>query len=302
MKNIFKVLLLISFSSHSAEVAQNHTYIYDNYLSSISKSTELVIADKTNKLVAQYDEYFSLGKEDCNAENNADLHARFTAANMLAGYTMFSHFEKNDAYIEDMEVCLSKLISTGTATDKDFNALFGAYISSRKFLIARSFAARHPQIRFPYIPTIRTAPTFVESHQSILSLTQDNNFVAESIQLSPKSQIIIVAGCHFALDALRFIESNDKIKIAFRNANAIWLIPDDRELDIAGLREIRENFPDTTAILAYRNSAWPGIDFSISPNFYFYKNGELVNNFEGWSKNGVPEEVVDILKEMNLLQ
>lgn len=291
-------LLAASLPTQGAEIT--YSYRYENFIAPINRSN-LAVEYKAAELIDQYDKHFRSGKDNCNAATNSDLRARFMAANMLAGYTMFSHFEKNDGYIKEMEKCLLRLTSSNIATDKDYNDLFGAYISARKFDSARSLAENHPDRDFPHVPRVYITSTFIENQRSVISLSHANDLVAASIPASPEISIIVVSGCHFALDALRSIESNEKIRTAFNKANALWLIPGDRTLDIAGLREIKSNFPSNRTYLVYKNSAWPEIDFSISPNFYFYKDGQLIRKIEGWSDHGTTKEMLSTLKEIGLL-
>jgi hypothetical protein len=126
-----------------------------------------------------------------------------------------------------------------------------------------------------------------------------------SVDTNLPYRIVVVAGCHFSLAAMREIKADPLLHDAFVRGNAIWLTPDNEEIDVEGMRDWNLEFPDQPIAVAYDNGTWPSIDFFAIPTFYFFKDGKLVSSSVGWKRDMFsmlpPSWLEEPLSKMGLL-
>jgi hypothetical protein len=91
------------------------------------------------------------------------------------------------------------------------------------------------------------------------------------------SQIVVVSGCHFAVDARTAIEADPALAAVF--AKAHWLVPQEG----GTLDDAR----DPEFAIAYNRDEWPMLDTWGSPTFYFLRDGTVVKKVVGWHKDDV---------------
>lgn len=92
-------------------------------------------------------------------------------------------------------------------------------------------------------------------------------------------RIVVVAGCHFSVDAVRAIRADPQLAKLFHE-HAMWLA-NERE-SLPAVLDWNRQFTDQPMNVAWRNSEWPMPDLSHIPTFYIFRHGKLVDQWIGW--------------------
>lgn len=117
-----------------------------------------------------------------------------------------------------------------------------------------------------------------------------------SVDLTKGPRIIVVAGCHISDRAAMAINDSPALKQAFEDARALWVAPASNSADLKAIRAWNARMPDQQIMISYRNNEWPTLDFSVIPSFYFFRDGEVVADVQGWPADGsIPDELLQAL-------
>jgi len=167
---------------------------------------------------------------------------------------------------------------------------------------ARALAAKHSSIALTPIPAVTTPLSSLPDGPRWWRLSADGTRMsAESVDLS-KLQIMVLAGCHFSVDAAQDIATDPELATVFA-AHGHWLgmPPGDEDLD--AWREWNDKFPGTPMHLITRRSDWPMFPDWRMPTYAVVKNGKVVDQTRG-SFRGIPENrvaLVEMLRRHGLM-
>lgn len=293
-------LLIVSISPAAAQ--SSATEKYESSMLGLSRSKGLSLDQKADQLKQIYDAEFAQTVTTARPSDD-ELEALFKAANMMASYTLLRDHQDNPIYVGHMRHALSELQRRNLAGDREIKEMYGALIAARMFEEASAIAKRSPTLDLPQPPSIDTPagfdqgrPAYFEIEGATGQLKLKNDAQTRGVR------IIVVAGCHVALDAANAIASDKELQGAFHKANTLWLTPAERTLDIAEISEWNRKFPQSPMRIAYTNRSWQGLDFSNKPTFYFYKDGVLLSKHVGWSRGGVPAPILTALREARLIR
>lgn len=268
----------------------------------LSRSKGLSLDQKADQLKQVYDAEFARTVTTAKPTDD-ELEDLFKAANMMASYTLLRDHRDNPIYVGHMRHALSELQNRNMAGDREIREMHGALIAARMFEEASSIAERSPTLNLPQPPSIDTPTGFDQSRPAYFELEGATGHLRLKNDAQARGiRIIVVAGCHVALDAANAIAADKELQGAFRKANTLWLTPSERTLDMAEISEWNRKFPHSPMRIAYTNGSWKGLDFSNKPTFYFYKDGRLLTKHVGWSRGGVPAPILTALREARLIR
>lgn len=250
-----------------------------------------------------YDKSLVLTDDQVHALGDTELRVLYGSLDMLASYTLFSAHDRNAVYVDRMEFILRELERRSIALNENYTALLDAFIATRDFGRATALIKQRRVLADRLLPAVNTDATFDSSAPSEIMVSTDAKSVTlRNVDLNSPFRIIVVSGCQFSRTAVEMIDADPALRGAFARASTVWLAPADRNFNIQEVAEWNRKFPRQQMTFAYKNSLWPGIDFSRIPTFYFFRDGKLVRTYTGWSKNAVPREILEILKELSLLE
>lgn len=218
-----------------------------------------------------------------HALSDGDLALTFRAA------TNVFWFDPAPVYADDMRRDLAELHLRHVAAPNAYEAVYRALIRSRDFAAADDLRARYPEAHLPPLPAVRDVaghpgPTLLQSNQAGTEL------VRRAFAFDQPAQVIVIAGCHFARDAARDIESDPNLRAAF-SRHVLWLTPQDGDPADPDLIRWNREHPLTAMRSAYRESEWPQIDSWAMPTFYFFKDGKREAKIVGWQREAVVAEM-----------
>lgn len=290
--------LLANSGIASADVANEEGY-YASMLA-VSRSPHLSNEKKITALEEQY--AFSVAPLASRLEllSDAELLVAFNAANMLAVYTIFFNEDNNHYYVKSMSRFYAEMRDRGADTSGVAANMIDAYVAARDFSSAQKLIAAEAR-NLAGLPVVERAQSFDPNKPAAFYPVGDHRVSLRNFDLHSGKVIVIVSGCHFADDAIADINASPILASAFARAKTIWILPADRNFEIAEISKWSRSHPSASMAIAYKHAPWKGVDFSRMPNFYFYNDGELIATHAGWKKDSVSDEILLALRNMGLL-
>ncbi|MGH8157582.1 MAG: hypothetical protein ACREPQ_05645 [Rhodanobacter sp.] len=266
------------------------------YALSESSLTDVTQQLKSRQLIRRYRELFA-GEQSRNkleAMSDSDLKLLYRAATTAS-------FESHDAtFLPDMTLDLDELQRRGLATDNDVVQLHSMQVAARQFAAADALAIEYPSSRLQVLPVLQDLVPPHHDGPSVLTVNTDGRHMTRNaFDLRAQVQIVVVAGCHFAADAARYIEADATLDRIFKQ-HALWLGSQAENVDDV-LHWNREHTSQPMNI-AWRDSDWPALGSWAMPTFYIFEHGKLVNQFSGWSNEITPRQLRTALKQAGLLR
>lgn len=254
--------------------------------------------DKLEKLFTDLLPFFK-HIQDTESE---DVRSMFQASDMLFRYAEVYSDPNPESYLKRMEAAFKELRRRGLATGKDDLLMFSAYLAAWDTDKAKLLKKSSSYLSDEIVPITIIDDVLEENIPAHMVVSETGDFVTlRNVDMGISNRIVIVSGCHVSKKAAMAISSNDVLRKAFSRGNAIWLAPAGSNFDLRAIQNWNREFPGQQMSVAYRNSAWKDIDFSGIPAFYFFKDGKLLAEHNGWPRDGVPSEIIEVLRSMQLL-
>jgi hypothetical protein len=220
--------------------------------------------------------------DDLASLTDRDLRFYLRASNTLA------FFSYDPQYLGEVEAAFSLLEAHASVTQQDFSAMFSAYVEFREFEKAKALAARHPRMESEALPPFRDESGTENGARTVLSLVDDGAITRIPAPFAMSGPQVVVAAhplCHFSENAIRAIDADPELSGLFAG-RTLWLMPQDRHMNVDVVRDWNREFPQYRMQWAYRTADWPMIKRWATPNFYFFKDGKLVSTVVGWPDEG----------------
>ena len=213
--------------------------------------------------------------------SDADLTVYVSATHRLAFYT----HDPDD--LARVEAAFAVLEARGLGTPFEVRMMFKDFVRYRTFERARALAARYPDIEFEPLPRF-TGLDGAFDGPTVLALDDEGVVSRVAAGVPAHGPYVVVAAhplCHFSANAVRAIEQDADVASLFAG-RTLWLMPQDGHMNIDVVRDWNREFPGYAMRWAYRTADWPMIKRWSTPNFYFYRDGTLVDTVVGWPQEG----------------
>jgi len=248
---------------------------------------------------AKYSTLFAFlkNRETLAKTSGSDLDLLYRAASLSAFYSR----AKTD--VADMKSIFQELRTRKLLEKRHYVHLYEALVSTRQFMQARELASKNPHLGLPLLPRYREAPQIKPGSPTELVLSADKKtWLRTTVDLQQDSQIVVVSHplCHFCQYAIRDIEADSVLRGLFAR-HALWIAPQDGNLDLDDFQEWETQHPNATIRVAYKQSEWPMIDTWNTPSFYFLAHGKVVAKVVGWPKEGHKAELIAASRTAGLL-
>lgn len=269
----------------------------------LSASSDAGVTDsgRSRAIRDGYDRLFGTASVSLDAVSDSDLHLLFRAATIAMDRT------KDPKYFDAMDRQLAELQARELASRFDYRLMHGALVLVRDFERADALAQTHPAMEFAATPPIVERVPAGHSGSTEWAVSPDQyQLVHQAVDLDVSATVVVIASldCGFSRGAMEAIESDPVLGPLFAE-HAHWLAPQAHRLDVERLQQWNREHPSIEMTLAVDAREWPAIDeWWATPNFYFFKDGELKAKVTGWPLDGAGQrdEVIAALDEIGLLE
>lgn len=225
----------------------------------------------------------------------SDLRALFDALNTKSFYAESTH---NAHALERAALALARRTELRPS---DVKAVYGAFVAARLFDDATRFKDRtnfSPSESLPLTlnntkASLTTTLWFADKTARIL----ERRTIPE---LSGIQLVVVVSPqCQFSTLAMKTIGLNAKLA-ALLQPLTYWIVPPDRSLDFSKIQRwnvVHNLLPFT---LVHKKEDWAFVDSWETPEFYFLKDGKVVDRLTGWPRDGSHEPM--LLRKLHALQ
>ncbi|HEX5340391.1 MAG TPA: hypothetical protein VFX47_05880 [Gammaproteobacteria bacterium] len=188
-------------------------------------------------------------------------------------------------HLDDMRRDLVELRQRGLATPSRISMYYSQLIAARELETARALIRTYPEAGLVALPPVQQAGNLTPGAPTVLRLSEDGHHLwHEAISLKVPLRIVVVAGCHFSVDAARAIHADSALNKLF-SQHAVWL--EDQAQSPAATQDWNREFPDQPIYVAWENSQWSMLDDWLIPTFYVFRHGKLVQEWSGWGDSGM---------------
>lgn len=227
-----------------------------------------------NRLLAPYQ--YSRGLAGLN---DSDLGLLFRAAGTVASISHQKH------YLDDMQIDLAELHRRGIATAEQIVDVHAALVAARGFSQANTLARTYPSAGIKPLPPLQKASHAQDGGPTTLIVVPNGkSLLRKAVDMHASLRIVVVAGCHFSIDAVRAIRSNHELDKLFRE-HAIWLAGENEPLP--AVLDWNRTYPDQSMHVAWRNDEWSMLKSWDIPTFYVFRDGKQIDQWSGWGTHGM---------------
>lgn len=191
-----------------------------------------------------------------------------------------SSVSHQDRYLDDLSLDLATLHRRGLATAAQVADVHDQLVAARRLDAANSLAREYPSASIDPLPPLQTIGNVKDGEPTALTMEPDGkSMLRKPIDMQAPLRIVVVAGCHFSVDAVRAIRSDPELDKLFHE-HAIWLADENESLQ--DVLQWNREFPDQRMHVAWRNREWHMLDSWGIPTFYVFRQGRLVEQWSGW--------------------
>ena len=265
---------------------------FDRFDASIKERSD--DPNRPGAITTVYERDFALhgNMAQLRGESPAELGARFRAAYVAIFYTAKTG-------VADIEPVFAALNARNAATALHYQQLFESLVRTRQLEKARALqsTAEPLSIEWETLPEER-------DHSAGIAERRYWDVADDKLQLDryhwPESSgplVVVVAHplCHFSRDASAAIAADPQLTALFAN-RSLWLAPQDGNLDLEVVQSWNQRHRLFRQRIVYVERDWPDINDWATPNFYFFRDGKLVQTVSGWPKEGRRGELLAAAK------
>lgn len=243
--------------------------LYFADLSKVHAKTDVSIAAIYDASLAPYQNPKSVATLD-----GSDVRLLFRAARLVASRTHDSR------YLDDLRLDLAALRHRDLATPAQVSSVHDQLVAARRFADANALARQYPAAQIAALPPLEQAPNLDNGSPGVLVMEPDGrSMLHKAIDTRVPLLIVVVAGCHFSVDAVRAVRADPQLDALFRK-HAIWLADENESL--ADVLAWNRAYPDQPMNVAWRDSEWHALDSWTIPTYYVFRHGKLADQWSGW--------------------
>ena len=284
---VIVMLLYVSawlvFQSASAQSVNGAESQYNSLHATERATFKLREQDQIKAITQRYEEVFPrftpAGLRKAEAQS---LHWLFKSAYLAAFYS------RGERYLNDLRLTLFEMERREAATAEHHTLFYGALVGYRELDEARAFLSRHPTLDVEPTPAIDRVAALKGGQVPVYGVDRYQHKLHEQgLDISSGTHLVVVAHplCSFSRSAMQAVEMHRDI-VATLDGNVVWLAPVDLQLHFAQLQEWNRAHPEVIVVLARRRQDWPMIKSWSTPQFYLIRDGDVIDHFSGWPRDG----------------
>ncbi|MEI7480782.1 MAG: hypothetical protein WCK75_00385 [Elusimicrobiota bacterium] len=194
------------------------------------------------------------------------------------------YFPENQNYIEWEQNTFNEKARRNDFTDHNISDMHWAYINTRMFDRAAEIRERFPAANYPAVPEVIAIDTETATARwPVYDVFEEGKKIELKelhLEAGPKVIVSISAGCPIAERAMKAILADPELAPVFKKNGVLLTV----KFDVMGVLRWREQFNFRNIYIAYKASRLPEFNFTISPYFYFMRNGKVLSSIDGWGE------------------
>lgn len=227
------------------------------------------------------------------AANDYDLRLLYRAA-VLANY-----YAPDPTAADAMARTLDAMDARGIATPDETGEARDALLAAHRFDAARRFTQEHAAAHLPPLPRFQGADADLGDRPSLWRYDGSSDTMTRvPVDLAPL-QILVLAGCHFSVDAANDITADPLLGPMFRQ-HARWLSLPPGPEDLQAVRDWNHDRPNAPMEMLYARDEWSMFSRWAMPTFYVVQDGKVVGSVIGWSPTS-RDELTALLRRTGLM-
>ena len=244
----------------------------------------------------KYDSLFGNKKPTMTGYTNDTLKQTFVMYNTLSFYALENRYltGMEAAFIELKRRGLEKTNYNISHNNSTFvGNMFSAYITQGDLSSAKRIQGEYPEIlSSEHVPSTREPVEYLGKNWNLYSVSADGKYFElepVDIKTRPMMLAIMSTDCHFSRRVLKTVLADPELKRDFEEYATI-ILPINESLSFIPevVRWNSENPKLLFRVYSSRRdlrSGWEKFDFTSIPQFFFLKNGEVVDHIGGWGPN-----------------
>jgi hypothetical protein len=183
-------------------------------------------------------------------------------------------------HLPRQERVFEELAARRIATQDDIQDLFQRQLAARAFDKARAFRERFPEAGLWRVPRIIDEAPADAPHR-VFDISADSQTATVKVlpvSRGPRIVAAVLGSCPVTTRALKAIEAREPLRRALRELGAAITI----RFEPGGVTDFNEKQKSLRLYVVYDRASWPGFDLSMSPTFYFLKDGKIERTIRGW--------------------
>lgn len=237
---------------------------------------------RAQQILAAYRDLFAhdMTPEAMPRHDDASLTYLFKAAYMGLFYT------DQPELLGHLHLVLDALERRALATEEQRAQLYRSMIGLRRFDEARAYLSLHPRLPVEPVPTVAALPDGTPEGPVVYAVQDGPILQPRRIDLARGRRLVVVAHplCGFSRAAMEAVSTDPAF--AEIRGQTLWLAPPDQRLYLEQLQAWNRDHPAVQVVLARRHGDWPELEAWATPEFYLFRDGQLVGRLTGWPKEG----------------
>lgn len=224
--------------------------------------------------------------KDFKKSSQLELLTYYKASSLMTFYSFL--ISKDISAKKMMMRAFNELVRQNWANEKQAQEAFLTSVRYHDWKTAQEITTNWPQIKNSKLPKIVGDDSFNSEQARYFDISSDGSLHVKAFSLSIQPQIILVAGCHFATDAIKALSSEAGVSEVMTNYGLTIAPPDD--LDLEEIDKLNNIYPAFRIRPVVNSWAWwnLGIKTDSTPMLYFIKDGKTQYKYFG-AKNIINE-------------
>lgn len=261
-----------------------------------------VEVDDEARLVKEFYESTLSGKlNSLPGQKETDLHDLFKVLDVAAMDASVADYASRPIYANGMAKVFDELGRRRIQTKHEVESYYEHLVARRDLKAAEGLRRSFRDIDLRDYTAFKTRSHVDTSKAAAYTLGEHDALELSTVNFPDDGNyVVIVIGCHFAVDAARVLMADERVSHVLAGERVFWILPDST-LSRHTVEEWNNQFPKFKAMVAYDNASWTGVDFSATPTFNYFHKGVVVETVNEWDSEEGHLEVTRSLERIGLL-
>ncbi|MFN4292418.1 MAG: hypothetical protein ACK4E7_16305 [Permianibacter sp.] len=249
------------------------------------------------KLTQAYTQAFPEGVASTaiKAKNSSLL---LRAADVVDQMGFYTHQPR---FAEELRQLIVPIQRSGAQHQVWVKRLFGLHVASRNFDLANHLRTQFSDVVLPMLPQLESPVLPAELGTA---LKPENNGlllrrVTVDIRHGPWVVALVQPHCGFSKEAVAEISSDMELAQSL-SGRSWWLMPQEATLNTGLVNDWQRRYPLFPLHYIFRREEWPQLDTTAVPQFYFFRDGILIEHWPHWPEKDGNQQLAAVLQKIGI--